>query len=151
MDFPSNPSGGKFRLKVSGLANTQAYLNGLEGMRQLQRLSKFPLKLFTAFWLEGAETTKMVHTFVRQGRAKVLLKSNAPRPTEAEMAAAVAQLKDLPRFIPFFVVVIMPLPGVTEGYALVAVTLEKWLGNKVRLLPSEFRKIFLPETRESVN
>jgi hypothetical protein len=93
----------------------------------------------------------MVHTFVRQGRAKVLLKSNAPRPTEAEMAAAVAQLKDLPRFIPFFVVVIMPLPGVTEGYALVAVTLEKWLGNKVRLLPSEFRKIFLPETRESVN
>jgi hypothetical protein len=51
-------------------------------------------------------------------------------------------LKDIPRFLPFFIVVIVPAPGVTEGYALLAVTLEKWLGRRISLLPSQFRKAF---------
>jgi hypothetical protein len=51
---------------------------------------------------------------------------------------AVEQLKDVPRFLQFFVIVVVPVPDITEGYALAAVTLEKWLGQKTWLLPSWF-------------
>jgi len=36
----------------------------------------------------------------------------------------------------------VPLPGVTEGYVVLAVTLESWLGHKVSLLPSQIRGVF---------
>lgn len=36
----------------------------------------------------------------------------------------------------------VPLPGVTEGYVVLAVTLESWLGHKVSLLPSQIRSVF---------
>ncbi|MCB0577445.1 MAG: hypothetical protein KDC61_22990, partial [Saprospiraceae bacterium] len=45
------------------------------------------------------------------------------------------------RFLPFFIVVVVPMPGVTEGYTLLAVTLEKWLGEKFRFLPSRLSKV----------
>ena len=95
-----------------------------------------------AFVMEGVETTRMLHVFGRHGSGKLRLTPVHRRPTPEELAVAMEQLKDLPRFLPFFVVILVPLPGVTEGYALVVITLEKWLGNKVRLLPSQFRDIW---------
>lgn len=94
-----------------------------------------------ALVMEGVETTRMVRTFARQGRSKLNLRSKHPHPTEEELAEAIEQLKDIPRFLPFFVIVVVPLPGVTEGYALVAITLERWLGNRFRFLPSQFRDV----------
>jgi hypothetical protein len=82
---------------------------------------------------------------VRQGQGKLLVNMSARQPTPEELDKAREQLKDLPKFLPFFVLVIVPLPGVTEGYALMAVTLENWLGRKISLLPSQFRKVFSEE------
>lgn len=94
-----------------------------------------------ALVMEGVETSRMVHVYARHGTGKLRIIPKHKKPTPEELKEASEQLKDLPRFLPFFVVVAVPVPGVTEGYALVAVTLEKWLGNKFRLLPSQFREI----------
>ena len=65
-------------------------------------------------------------------------------PSPAEMQKAVQQLRDIPRFLPFFVFIVVPMPGVTEGYVLLAISLEKWMGKRISLLPSQFRKVFQP-------
>ena len=67
---------------------------------------------------------------------------------EEEMEEAVKQLKDIPRILPFFIIVVVPMPGVTEGYALLAITLEKFLGRKISILPDQFRKVFSKENQE---
>jgi hypothetical protein len=109
--------------------------------KRMYKIIHFPKRVFWAFLLEGMATSKMLHTFLREGRGRLLVSSSSKNPTPEEMAEAMEQLKDLPRFLPFFVVVIVPVPGVTEGYTIMAITLEKWLGHKVKLLPSEFRKL----------
>ncbi|MBU6340936.1 MAG: hypothetical protein KGS48_05530 [Bacteroidetes bacterium] len=119
-------------------------------MNKLNKYSRYPRLVLTAFWQESAETSRMFHTFLREGRGWVLESYESKQPSEAEMQAAMEQLKDLPRFLPFFVCILVPLPGVTEGYALVAVTLEKWMGHKFHLLPSEFRKVFHQELERPV-
>ena len=63
-------------------------------------------------------------------------------PSEEELQKAKEQLRDIPRFLPFFVIIVVPAPGVTEGYALLAITLERWLGQRISLLPSQLRKVF---------
>ena len=98
--------------------------------------------------MEGVETTKMLHTFARHGSGKLRLTPAHRHPTPEELREAVEQLKDIPRFLPFFVIVVVPVPGVTEGYALAAVTLEKWLGDRVSLLPSQFRKALKKHKKE---
>lgn len=95
-----------------------------------------------ALVMESIETKRMLLTFVRQGRGRLLMSNKSRQPTDEEIREAIEQLKDLPRLLPFLVFVIAPIPGVTEGYTLVAITLEKWLGHKVTLLPSQFRKVF---------
>ncbi len=97
--------------------------------------------MLKAFVMEGIETKQMVQVFVRQGKERLLRTSDNP-PTEQEKQQAMDQLKDLPRFLPFFMLLSMPLPGVTESYVLLAVTLEKWSGSRVTLLPSNFRNVF---------
>jgi hypothetical protein len=113
--------------------------------RHIQSVIQMPKKMLWALYMEGVETTQMVDTFVRQGQGKLLVNMSARQPTPEELDKAREQLKDLPKFLPFFVLVIVPLPGVTEGYALMAVTLENWLGRKISLLPSQFRKVFSEE------
>lgn len=98
-----------------------------------------------AFLMEGVETKQMLHTFARYSRGKVLFFTKTNEPTAEELQQAREQLKDLPRFLPFFVIVMVPAPGVTEGYALLAITLEKWLGRRISLLPSQFRKVLQKE------
>lgn len=109
---------------------------------QLRKAARVPKLVLNAFWTEGVETRNMVRTFVKQGKGQLLLTKQESAPTEDEIRRAVEQLKDLPRFLPFIVMVSMPVPGVTEGYVLLAVSIEKWLGQKVSLLPSSFRNFF---------
>jgi hypothetical protein len=115
---------------------------------KLREIIRLPRHLLWALVMEGKETTQMLKTFARHGSGKLRLTPAHRHPTPEELREAVEQLKDIPRFLPFFVILVVPVPGVTEGYAVVAVTLEKWLGQKIRLLPSRFRHIFHPEHKE---
>jgi hypothetical protein len=108
---------------------------------KFNRIVRIPKLMLWAAVMESKETTEMLQIFARQGKKKLIVRP-AEGPTEEEMKKAVEQLKDIPRFLPFFMFVVVPAPGVTEGYVLLAITLEKWLGHKVSLLPSHFRNIF---------
>lgn len=110
-------------------------------MTQLRRITRIPRLMLRAFVMEGKETKQMVQVFVRQGRGRFLPATTLP-PTEAELQQAREQLRDLPRFIPFFMLLGLPVPGVAEGYVLLAVSLEKWSQSRVVLLPSNFRHVF---------
>lgn len=112
---------------------------------KLREIARIPRRLLWAMVMEGVDTTRMLQVFSRHGTGKLLKLPADRQPTEAELAEAIAQLKEIPRFLPFFVVVLVPVPGVTESYALVAITLEKWLGDRFRLLPSRFKHIFSEE------
>lgn len=90
----------------------------------------------------------MMRTYARHGAGKLLLLSKHKQPTPEELQKAKEQLRDIPRFLPFFVIIVVPAPGVTEGYALLAITLERWLGQRISLLPSQLRKVFQKTTEE---
>ncbi|MCC6724330.1 MAG: hypothetical protein IT258_07445 [Saprospiraceae bacterium] len=109
---------------------------------RIRRAARVPRMMFWAFVMEGIETKNMVRTFVKQGKGQLLLSKQEEPPTEDEIREAMEQLKDLPKFLPFFVFIAVPVPGVTEGYVLLAVSIEKILGERFSLLPSHFRKIF---------
>ncbi|MBL7825316.1 MAG: hypothetical protein JNJ57_01715 [Saprospiraceae bacterium] len=109
---------------------------------KLREFIRLPRRVLWAFVMEGVDTTRMLDVFRRHGTGKLRLTPAHRKPTQEELDAAIEQLKDIPRFLPFFVVVLVPVPGVTESYALVAITLEKWLGDRFRLLPSRFQHIF---------
>lgn len=114
-----------------------------ELLLKIKLLLRIPRQMVWAFVMESVETKQMLYTFVRHGRQRLAFRSiECRQPTPEEMQQAVDQLKDIPRLLPFFVLIVMPLPGVTEGYMLVALTLEKWMGERVSLLPSQFRKVF---------
>ena len=108
---------------------------------KFREIIRLPKRMLWGLVMEGVETRQMVNVFVRHGSGKFGFKRTRSQPTPEEMGAAVEQLKDIPRFLPFFVIVVVPLPGVAEGYALVALTLERWLGQRIRLLPSQFSQI----------
>ncbi|MBI1228199.1 MAG: hypothetical protein GC192_23395 [Bacteroidetes bacterium] len=109
---------------------------------RLRRASRIPRLMLWAFMMEGIETKNMVRTFVKQGKGHLLLSKESEPPTEEEIRQAMEQLKDLPKFIPFFIFIAVPMPGVTQSYVLLAVSLEKWLGQKFSLLPSHIRAVF---------
>lgn len=109
---------------------------------RLRRASRIPRLMLWAFMMEGIETKNMVRTFVKQGKGHLLLSKESEPPTEEEIRQAMEQLKDLPKFLPFFIFIAVPMPGVTQSYVLLAVSLEKWLGQKFSLLPSHIRAVF---------
>lgn len=109
---------------------------------KLREITRLPQKVLWAFVMEGVETTRMIKVFGRQGSGKLRITSASRNPTKEELREAMEQLRDIPRFLPFFMVILVPLPGVTEGYALVAITLERWMGDRIRLLPSQFRDVW---------
>lgn len=115
---------------------------------KFREITKLPRRMLWALVMEGVETTRMMHVYARHGGGKLKITPVHKHPTAEELREAGEQLKDIPRFLPFFVVVVVPVPGVTEGYALVAMTVEKWLGHKFRLLPSRFRKVLEAEKKE---
>jgi hypothetical protein len=124
------------------------YFCGVKPAIKIREMVRLPRRMLWALVMEGVETTRMVKVYARHGRGKLRLMPAHRKPTPEELREAGEQLKDLPRFLPFFVVVVVPMPGVTEGYALVAITLEKWLGHKIRLLPSQIRKALQAEKKD---
>ena len=115
---------------------------------RFKKITRVPRMMFWAFVMEGVETKQMIQTFALKGKTHLRIANPEKGPTEEEMRKAIQQLRDLPRFLPFFVFIVAPMPGVTEGYVLLAVSLEKWLGLKVSLLPSHFRKVFQKEEKD---
>lgn len=107
---------------------------------KFRKIIRYQKQMFWAFLVEGKETKQMLHAFLREGRGRLLVSFKSRNPSAEELKLAIEQLKDIPRFLPFFIVVVVPVPGVAESYTLLAVTLEKWLGHKFRLLPSEISK-----------
>jgi hypothetical protein len=97
------------------------------------------------------ETKQMMQTYARHGAGKLLLLSKHKQPTTEELQKAKEQLRDIPRFLPFFVIIVVPAPGVTEGYALLAITLERWLGQRISLLPTQLRKVFQKNAGDAPN
>lgn len=108
---------------------------------KLRKVISFQRKMLWALLLEGRETRQMLHAFLREGRGRLLVSFKSKNPSPEELKQAVEPLKDIPRFLPFFIIVVVPLPGVTESYALLAISLEKWLGHKFRFLPSAFSDV----------
>jgi hypothetical protein len=115
---------------------------------KIREITKLPRRMLWAMVMEGVETTRMVKVFARHGTGKLKITPAHRKPTPEEYREAVEQLKDIPRFLPFFVVVVVPVPGMAEGYALVALTMERWLGDRMKLLPSQFRGLLKPEEKE---
>jgi hypothetical protein len=115
---------------------------------KLSKIARFPKMMLWAFWMEGVETKQMVKTFLKHGRGKIIKSSSKNGPTPEELQQAREQLKDLPKFLPFFMCIVVPVPGITEGYAVLAVTLESWLGHKISLLPSQIRGVFVKMKEE---
>ena len=107
---------------------------------KLRKIIRYQRQVLWAFLVEGKETKDMLRIFLREGRGRLLVSFKSRNPSPEELKTAVEQLKDIPRFLPFFIVIVVPVPGVTESYTLLAVTLEKWLGHKFRLLPSAISK-----------
>jgi len=101
-----------------------------------------------AFKMEGVETTRMVKVFARQGKVKLRITPEHHSPTTEELREAREQLRDIPRFLPFFMVLALPLPGIAEGYILSALVLERWMGDRMRLLPSQFRYLLKKEEKD---
>lgn len=114
----------------------------------IREVIRLPKRMFWGLVMEGVETRQMLKVFARHGSGKFRFTRTRTQPTPEELGAAVEQLKDIPRFLPFFVIVVVPLPGVAEGYALVAMTLERWLGQRIRLLPTQFSQILRRDNDE---
>jgi len=115
---------------------------------KLREIIRLPRRMLWAMVMEGVETTQMVKVFARQGTGKLRITPAHRNPTPEELRQAVEQLKDIPRFLPFFVIVVVPVPGMAEGYALMALTMERWLGDRTKLLPSRFRHLLKPEEKK---
>ncbi|MBC7774072.1 MAG: hypothetical protein H7246_01435 [Phycisphaerae bacterium] len=108
-----------------------------------------PRRMLWALMMEGVETTQMVKVFARQGTCKLRLTPAHRNPTPEELHEAMEQLKDIPRFLPFFMVFALPIPGIAEGYTVAALMLERRLGDRMRFLPSQFRHVLRPEVNEA--
>lgn len=90
---------------------------------------------------EYHETVEMAKTFGRLLKYQVGIGKNKKLPSEEEIAQALDQMKDLPKFLPFFSIMFLPVPGITEMYIVLAYTLERLSGDNLRLLPSRFSKM----------
>jgi hypothetical protein len=99
------------------------------------------MKLGHAAKLEAVETRDMATTFGRILGKKLRLNKNGELPNEQEIKDAISQLKDIPKFLPFFTMVFLPVPGITEAYIFLAFTLEKLSKGNISLLPSQISKV----------
>ncbi|MCB9232770.1 MAG: hypothetical protein H6581_13955 [Bacteroidia bacterium] len=105
-------------------------------------------RLLGAVWAESVETKDMAITFGKLLSTRLRISDREDLPSPEEIRAAMDQLKDIPRFAPFFGIFFMPLPGITELYLLLAVTIEKMTDNKVQLLPTHFSNVLKGEQEE---
>jgi hypothetical protein len=99
------------------------------------------VKLGNAARLEALETRDMATTFGKLLATRLKISKNGELPDEQEIKEALHQLKDIPKFLPFFTMVFLPVPGITEAYIFLAVTLEKLSKGSISLLPSQISKV----------
>lgn len=104
-------------------------------------------KLGHAAKMEYFETVAMANTFGKVLINKLNFSKKGDLPDEEKIKEAFDQLLDLPKFLPFFTIFFLPVPGITELYILLAFTLEKFSKGNISLLPSQMRKI-LKKDRE---
>jgi len=114
---------------------------------KFRQITRLPRQFLWAIAMEGVGTTRMIHVYARHGTRKLKLRSAHRNPSPAELQVAHEQLKDIPRSLLFLVVFLIPLPGVVGGYALAALSMEKWSGDKIKLIPSRFRDLINPEKK----
>ncbi len=98
------------------------------------------VKLSHAARMEAVETRDMAIVFGKILRRRLGINGQQELPSEEEIKAAIDQLKDIPKFLPFFSFVFMPVPGITEMYILLAFSLERLSRGSISLLPSQVRK-----------
>lgn len=91
--------------------------------------------------MEYEETVDMANTFGLLLQKQLHLGKDPRIPSEEEIAYAFEQLKDIPKFLPFFTMIFVPVPGITELYILTAYSIEKLSGRSIRLLPSNFSRM----------
>ncbi len=113
---------------------------------KFRKITRLPRKFLWAVVLEGVDAGRMMNTYARHGTGKLRLTPAHRHPTEEELKEAAEQLKNTTRFLPFFVAAIIPVPGIVQGYVLVMISLERYLGDNIKLLPTRFRNLFKPDT-----
>ncbi|MBL7810483.1 MAG: hypothetical protein JNN28_21845 [Saprospiraceae bacterium] len=111
----------------------------------LRKFIQAPKHVFEAIAGDGIGTTQMVHTYLRYGGEKLRIKGMAT--TEEEMQRAANQLKDLPRLLLLLLVFLMPVPGFVGLYVFMAILLERYLGDKIRVIPTRYRAILLSKQK----
>lgn len=98
--------------------------------------------VLNAFKNEGLETAEMASVFNRHIRKKLNLNNRKDNPTKEELRIALNQLKDIPKLLPFAVVLLAaPIPGSSTMYTIFAYFLKKKSGGKINLLPDSFDDI----------
>ncbi len=113
-----------------------------------REMTQLPRQLLRAVVMEGVGTTRMVHVYARQGTGKLRLTPARLHPTPEELELAGEQLKDIPRSLLFLLMFLIPLPGFVGGYALVAIAFERWMGNRIKVLPTRFRHLLKPKPKQ---
>ncbi len=112
---------------------------------KLQKLTRLPGQLLWAIVMEGVGTTRMAHVYARYGTGKLNLTPVRLHPSPEELQEAGNQLKDIPRSLLFLAFFLVPVPGFVGGYALAAIAVERWAGNRIQVLPSRFRHLLAPK------
>lgn len=113
-----------------------------------EAIAENTLKLGRAARMEAVETRDMAVTLSRLLHRRFRPNSDTPLPDENEIKAAIEQLKDLPRFLPFLSLMFMPVPGITEIYIVTALSLERFSRGKISLLPSQLRRLSKQDEEE---
>ncbi len=114
---------------------------------KLQEITRLPRQFLWAIVMEGVGTTRMLHVYARHGTGKLKLTPAHRHPTSEELVVAHEQLKDIPRSLVFLVVFLIPVPGFVGGYAIMAIAAERWMGHKIKLLPTRFRHLLSPKEK----
>jgi len=111
-------------------------------VNKAKRVKDISKNVINAFKKEGTETTDMLSVFNRQLRKKLNLKTRKDVPTKEELDEALNQLKDIPKLLPYAIVMLAtPIPGSSTMYTVFAYFLKKRSNGKINLLPDSFDDI----------
>ena len=97
------------------------------------KLIKSAKSISNALWMECVETKQMLVTFTQLVCGKDV--------STEDIYNAKAQIKDIIKLLPVTIVLIIPIPGLTEAYFGSIILLEKKFKIKTGLLPSQIAKL----------
>lgn len=102
---------------------------------KFSNLLKSAKAISKALLMECVETKEMLITLYRFIMRKEV--------STEEINNAKAQLKDILKLLPVTIILIIPIPGLTEAYFASILVLEKKFNIKTGLLPSQLEKLNL--------